>query len=47
MLQIEKAHLLLVEGKDEEAFFESLIQHLGIPGIQVLSVGGKDQFRPV
>lgn len=40
--------LLLVEGKDEVNLFEALVEHCledGAQPVQVLEVGGKDQFR--
>ena len=44
---IEKKKLLLVEGKDEENFFEVLLNKHNIQDIQVISSGGKDQFRKI
>lgn len=40
-ITIESAKLLIVEGKDEENFFQALLTHIGILDIQILSVGGK------
>jgi hypothetical protein len=42
---IEKERLLLVEGKDEQFFFEAFLQNLGITTIQIFPVGGKTQFK--
>jgi hypothetical protein len=36
--------LLAVEGKDEEIFFECLLEHLQLTDILVLPVGGKTKF---
>jgi hypothetical protein len=43
-IKIEKDHLLIVEGKDEQNFFDALLKHLRITTIQILPIGGKDQF---
>lgn len=41
-VQIRQPKLLVVEGKDEENFFKAaLTNHLTIPDIQVLGIGGK------
>ena len=42
--KIQKKKLLLVEGKDEEGFFEVLFKDKAIQGIQVMESGGKEQF---
>ncbi|MBM4431387.1 MAG: hypothetical protein FJ026_13745 [Chloroflexi bacterium] len=39
----EKA-LLVVEGKDEELFFQALLQHLGLTGVEVRGSQGKTQL---
>lgn len=47
-LELREERLLLVEGKDEVNLFESLLKHCfesGNPGIQVISVGSKEQFK--
>lgn len=44
-LKIEKLHLLIVEGKDEQAFFEELIKDMQLSDIQVLPIGGKTKLR--
>ncbi|MFH1862224.1 MAG: DUF3226 domain-containing protein [bacterium] len=38
--------LLIVEGKDDKLFFESMITFFKIPSIQVFSVNGKSNFKP-
>lgn len=37
--------LLAVEGKDECNFFESLLRHERIAGVQLVDIGGKDKFQ--
>ena len=44
-IQLQKEKLLLVEGKDEEFFFEKLLQKHNIQEIQVIAVYGKQRFR--
>ena len=44
-IKIEKKKLLLVEGKDEENYFEILLNKHNMKDIQIISSGGKDQFR--
>jgi hypothetical protein len=41
---ITRSKLLIVEGRDEENFFEGGIAHLGASGVQVLGIGGKTQL---
>ena len=43
-LNFVESKLLLVEGRDEENFFEAFLRHLGISGIQVLSYRGKNNL---
>ena len=43
-LTISQAKVLLVEGNDEKHFFEALLTHMGILGLQVVEIGGKDKF---
>lgn len=44
-MKIEKAKLLIVEGRDEEFFFGALLEkHLQKQDVQVLGVGGKQQI---
>lgn len=43
---IQRQKLLIVEGKDEQNFFEAaLASHLGIADIQVMGMGGKTKLR--
>jgi len=44
--RITKRSVLAVEGKDEVNFFEVLLDHIhiGVAEVQILDVGGKDQF---
>lgn len=42
---ITQPKLLLVEGKDEEAFFTQLLLELALADIQIHAVGGKTRFR--
>lgn len=42
---IRQSKLLLVEGKDEEYFFDALIKYLEINNIQVLSFEGKSNLK--
>jgi len=44
-IEIKTQKLLLVEGNDDEGFFQKLIEVIKISNIQILSVGGKDGFR--
>jgi hypothetical protein len=44
-LRIVKPKLLIVEGRDEEEFFGSMLARLGIDDIQVAGVGGKTKLR--
>lgn len=43
--QIETGIQLLVEGKDQQNFFEALIRHLGLEGIQVYDFGGINDLK--
>ena len=43
--EIKSQKLLLVEGKDEEIFFEIFLKRKNIDGIQIISSGGKHQFQ--
>ena len=42
---LEKPYLLFVEGKDDKAVVELLLQHLGIESVEVYNVEGKNNFR--
>nr|VFJ47129.1 MAG: hypothetical protein BECKDK2373C_GA0170839_101719 [Candidatus Kentron sp. DK]VFJ61039.1 MAG: hypothetical protein BECKDK2373B_GA0170837_109716 [Candidatus Kentron sp. DK] len=44
-IEIESRWLLAVEGKDERNFFEAMLQHMGIRGVQLIDIGGKDKFK--
>ncbi|MGC8878302.1 MAG: DUF3226 domain-containing protein [Anaerolineae bacterium] len=44
-IEIKQPCLLVVEGKEEELFFEAFNRHLGLQKIQVLPIGGKDRLR--
>jgi len=44
-IEIEQPNLLVVEGREEELFFEALIEHLGLQNIQTMPIGGKEQLR--
>ena len=43
--EIREKRLLLVEGAHEEMFFNSLLRHLHLTGIQPVDGGGKDQMK--
>lgn len=42
---IEKPNLLVVEGRDDQEFFEALLKNVALSEIQVLPVGGKTKLR--
>ena len=44
-ITIESDKILAVEGKDEFYFFEKLLKVKGINNIQVIDIGGKEQFK--
>lgn len=44
-LEIKSKKLLIVEGKDEINFFSCLLRHMNISDLQVMDVGGVDQFK--
>jgi len=44
-LKIEQPNVLVVEGKEEELFFEALIKHLKLQDIQIMPIGGKEKLR--
>jgi len=44
-VRIEQPNLLVVEGREEELFFEALIKHLGLQNIQIMPIGGKEKLR--
>lgn len=43
-IQIEKAHILIVEGRDEELFFSALIEDIDLSSIQIMPIGGKTKL---
>ena len=43
-LKISKHRLLIVEGRDEEQFFDAAMNHLGIANVQILGIGGKTKL---
>jgi hypothetical protein len=45
--KIENENVLVVEGKDEHGFFSALLRVMNIPNIQIIEVGGKDNFGNV
>jgi hypothetical protein len=42
---IHHRKVLVVEGNDEINFFGALLNHMGISGVDVREVGGKEQFK--
>jgi len=44
-VEVMEPYVLVVEGKEEEFFFDALIKHLGLQNIQVVEVSGKTNFR--
>jgi len=44
-IEVISPYLLIVEGKDEELFFEALMKNLGLTDIQILPIGGKFKLR--
>lgn len=44
-LKIVKPKLLIVEGRDEEEFFNAFLENLEISDVQVAGVGGKTKIR--
>ena len=44
-INIQWPYLLIVEGKDEELFFDAFIHDLGLKSIQVMPIGGKTKLR--
>lgn len=47
MTEITCKKLILVEGKDEELFFEEFIKYLQITDCQILTVKGKNNFKNI
>ena len=44
-LEIQKNKLLLVEGNDDQNFFQKLLQEITLDNIQIIPMGGRDNFR--
>lgn len=44
-IKIERPRLLVVEGKEDELFFEALVEHLSLRDFQIYSAGGKERLR--
>ncbi|MFH1259883.1 MAG: DUF3226 domain-containing protein [Elusimicrobiota bacterium] len=44
-IEIEKDNLLLVEGNDDQNFFQKLIEEIELDDIQTIPMGGKDNFK--
>lgn len=44
-IKLQSPRLLAVEGKDECNFFECMLRHMSIENVQLLDIGGKDQFE--
>lgn len=45
MVKIEQPNILVVEGREEELFFEAFIRDLGLQDIQIMPIGGKEMLR--
>ena len=45
MDKIVQENILAVEGKDEKNFFDALLKKLMITNVQIIDVGGKDNFK--
>jgi hypothetical protein len=46
-ISITERKLLVVEGNDDKRFFEALLRHLKISGVQCIAIGGRDEMRKV
>jgi len=44
-VKIVKPNLLVVEGRDDELFFDAFVAHLGFQNMQILPIGGKTRLR--
>ena len=44
-LKIEKPNLLVVEGDEDDCFFDALIRYIRASNIQIVPLGGKTQLR--
>ncbi len=47
LISVVQPCVLVVEGEDDQRFFESLLRHCGISGVQVLQTVGKSNLRGV
>ncbi|RKY70736.1 MAG: hypothetical protein DRQ14_08510 [Candidatus Latescibacterota bacterium] len=45
MVKIEQPNILVVEGREEELFFEAFIRDLSLRDIQIMPIGGKERLR--
>ena len=45
-ITIQSQKILIVEGRDEEGFFEAFLRTFDLAEIQVVGIGGKTQIRP-
>lgn len=45
-IEITQENLLLVEGKEDQLFFDALIRHQNLRNIQIISYDGKPRLRP-
>jgi hypothetical protein len=43
--RVEKSRLLIVEGVDDQRFFDALLKHLTMPGVQTIPMNGKAKLR--
>jgi hypothetical protein len=43
--KVSKSQVIIVEGKEDELFFDALIKNLALSDIQVLPIGGKTELR--
>lgn len=44
-LEIEQPNLLVVEGKEDLLFFDAIIKHMNLQGIQIIPIGGKQKLQ--
>ncbi len=42
---IRQKKVLIVEGRDENNFFDALMKHMGVTDVEIREAGGKDQFK--
>ncbi len=43
-VQVDKRKLVVVEGKDDERFFNALLRQIGLTDVQCIGLGGKDEM---